>query len=78
MARYWTRFAATGNPNSEDESVVHWPAFKHPTEPGRGADKYIIFDSVITEGKRQREEQSNFWEPFFFRSMLGGLPASNP
>jgi para-nitrobenzyl esterase len=78
MAGYWTRFAATGNPNSEDESVVHWPAFKHPTGEGRGADKYIIFDSAIKEGQRPREEQSNFWEPAFFRSMLGGLPASNP
>jgi len=78
MAGYWTRFAATGNPNSDDDNVVHWPAFKHPTGPGRGADKYIIFDSVITESKRQREEQSNFWEPFFFRSMLGGSQASNP
>jgi len=77
-AGYWTRFAATGNPNSDDDNVVHWPAFKHPTGPGRGADKYIIFDSVITESKRQREEQSNFWEPFFFGSMLGGSQASNP
>ena len=78
MAGYWTRFAATGNPNSDDESIVHWPAFKHPTGEGRGADKYIIFDSVIREGKRLREEQCDFWEPFFFRSMLGGFSASRP
>ena len=31
MAGYWMRFANTGNPNSDDDSVVHWPAFKHPT-----------------------------------------------
>jgi para-nitrobenzyl esterase len=78
MAGYWTRFAATGNPNSDDDNVVHWPAFKHPPGEGRGVDKYIIFDSAIREGQRPREEQSNFWEPFFFRSMLGALPASNP
>ena len=36
LGGYWTRFARTGNPNSDDESVVHWPAFKDPTGPGRG------------------------------------------
>jgi para-nitrobenzyl esterase len=34
MAGYWTRFAATGNPNSGDDSVVHWPAFKHRRDKG--------------------------------------------
>ena len=38
---YWTRFAASGNPNSDSEDVLHWPAFKHPTGQGRGADKYL-------------------------------------
>jgi para-nitrobenzyl esterase len=78
MAGYWTRFAATGNPNSDDDSIVHWPAFKHPTGGGRGSDKYIVFDSVIREGQRLREEQCEFWEPLFLRTMLGGLPAAAP
>jgi para-nitrobenzyl esterase len=78
MAGYWTRFAATGNPNSDDDSIVHWPAFKHPTGLGRGSDKYLVFDSVVREGQRLREEQCDFWEPFFLRSMLGGLPAAAP
>jgi carboxylesterase type B len=30
MSGYWTRFAATGNPNSDDGAAIHWPAFKHP------------------------------------------------
>ena len=35
---YWTRFAASGNPNSDSEDAFHWPAFKHPTGRGRGAE----------------------------------------
>ena len=73
---YWTRFAATGNPNTEEETVVHWPAFKHPTGPGRGSDKYLILDSAIREGKRLRERQCDLFEPLFLRSLLGTLPAS--
>jgi carboxylesterase type B len=78
MAGYWTRFAGTGNPNSRDDGIVHWPAFKHPTGAGRGADKYIIFDRSIVKALRPREEQCDFWEQFSFRTMLGGLPASAP
>jgi para-nitrobenzyl esterase len=76
MAGYWTRFAARGNPNSDDETVVHWPAFKHPTGLGRGADKYIVFDSTIHEALRPRETQCDFFEPLFLRSLLTGVPAS--
>jgi para-nitrobenzyl esterase len=76
MAGYWTRFAWTGNPNVDDDRVVHWPAFKHPTGIGRGADKYIVFDSVVREGLRPGEAACDFFAPFFFRSMLGGIPAS--
>jgi para-nitrobenzyl esterase len=76
MAGYWKRFAATGNPNIDEIGVVHWPAFKHPTGPGRGADKYVIFDSAIREGLRPRERQCDFFEPLVLRSLLVGLPAS--
>ena len=76
MSGYWTRFAATGNPNRDNPTAVHWPAFKHPTGRGRGSDKYIILDSVIREGMRPREAQCDFFEAFFFRSLLGALPAS--
>jgi para-nitrobenzyl esterase len=76
MAGYWVRFASTGNPNTDDESVVRWPAFKHPTGSGRGADKYLILDSVIREGMRPREAACDFFEPFFFRAVLVSVPAS--
>lgn len=76
MAGYWVRFASTGNPNIDDESVVRWQAFKHPTGNGRGADKYLVLDSVIREEMRPREVPCDFFEPFFFRTVLGAVPAS--
>jgi para-nitrobenzyl esterase len=76
MAGYWTRFAASGNPNRGDDSAFSWPRFNRPDGRGRGTDKYIILDSVIQEGERLRETQCDFFEPFFFRSVLGGVPAA--
>jgi para-nitrobenzyl esterase len=76
MAGYWTRFAASGNPNRGDESVHSWPRFNRPDGLGRGTDKYLILDSVIGEGARLREAPCDFFEPFFLRSVLGGVPAA--
>ncbi len=76
MAGYWTRFAKNGNPNIDDDTVVHWPAFTDPVGEGRGSNKYIVFDSIVGEGKRLHEAPCDFWEPSFFRSMLGKLAAS--
>jgi carboxylesterase type B len=78
MSGYWTRFMRSGNPNTEDPNVVHWPAFKHPTGPGRGSNKYLTFDLTIREGKRQRETYCDFWKPAFLRSISGAVPASAP
>jgi para-nitrobenzyl esterase len=75
MAGYWVRFATTGDPNLDDEAVVHWPAFKDPIGQGRGSNKYILFDSLIRSDKRQQEAQCGVWEPYFFRTMLGKAPA---
>jgi para-nitrobenzyl esterase len=76
MAGYWTRFASTGTPNTEDDTTVRWPLFRHPLGLGRGADRYILFDAEIGTGKRLREPQCDFWEGFFLRTMLGDLPAA--
>ena len=76
MAGYWGRFAATGNPNTDDESVVHWPRFRRPTADGRGADKYLVLDRPIRVEKRLREAACSFWDPYFFRSITGAVPAS--
>ena len=78
MAGYWTRFAATGNPNRGGGSSHSWPPFKRPDGKGRGNDKYIILKPEIGEGARPREAQCDFFEPFFFRSVLGGAPAAVP
>lgn len=77
MAGYWSRFAATGNPNTDDDTVVHWPAFKHPTSgDGRGSDKHLVLAPFIREDKRLRESSCDFWEPLFLRSLTGAVPAS--
>ena len=75
MAGYWTRFAATGSPNVDDDSVFHWPLFKDPTGPGRGANRFVIFDGGVRADKRPREGSCNFWEPHFLRTILGKVPA---
>ncbi|HXW05942.1 MAG TPA: carboxylesterase family protein [Vicinamibacterales bacterium] len=75
MAGYWTRFAASGNPNMADDTVVRWPAFKHPTGPGRGADRYLLLDTATREAQRPREAQCDFFEPLFLKSILGGTAA---
>jgi para-nitrobenzyl esterase len=75
MAGYWARFAATGNPNVDDDSAVHWHTFRHPTGKGRGADRHLVLDSTIQSDTRLREAACDFWEPFFLGSMLTGRPA---
>jgi para-nitrobenzyl esterase len=76
MAGYWARFAANGHPNIDDETVVHWQSFRDPQgEPGRGAGRYLQFDTNIRTDKRLRESACDFWEPYFLKSMLGKVPA---
>jgi para-nitrobenzyl esterase len=75
---YWTRFAAAGTPNTDDPSIVRWPAFTHPSGRGRGADKYLILDATVLEGLRLRERACDFWERYFFRSTTGAVPAATP
>jgi para-nitrobenzyl esterase len=75
---YWSRFAASGNPNTDDPGVVHWPRFTRPSGAGRGVDKHLVLDLLIHEGERLREGQCDFWEPYFFRSVSGSVPAGAP
>jgi para-nitrobenzyl esterase len=78
IAGYWSRFAGTGNPNTDDPAVVHWPAFTRPSGAGRGVDKHLALDVPIHEGQRLREAQCDFWEPYFLRSASGSVPAGAP
>jgi para-nitrobenzyl esterase len=76
MAGYWTRFATTGNPNTDDPTVVHWPAIARPEGSGRGVDKYLGLQQPIQAGNRLSESRCDFWEPYFFRSISGAVPAN--
>jgi para-nitrobenzyl esterase len=75
MAGYWARFAAAGDPNIDDETVVHWPLFRSPLGEGRGADRLLTFDAVIRADKRLQEQHCDFWEPFFLKTVLGSTTA---
>ena len=78
MAGYWTRFAATGSPNIDDDTVVHWPLFKEPLGVGRGANKYLSLKPTIEPGKRLREPECGFWNLLYLRSFIAGVPAGTP
>jgi len=78
MAGYWSRFAARATPNIDDDAVVHWPAFKHPSGQGRGSDKHLVLGAPIREGMRLGEHACDFWEPYFLRTLTGAVPASAP
>ena len=75
LAGYLTRFAAGGNPNIDDESVVHWPGFTHPAGLGRGPAQHIVLDWPVSTDKRLREVQCDYWETLFLGSINGAVPA---
>jgi para-nitrobenzyl esterase len=70
MASYWATFAANGDPNHE--SLLPWPEYR------KNHNNFLSFDTVLTNGVDQREAACAFWSPFFFQSMLGGVPAAAP
>ncbi len=78
ISTYWTRFAATGNPNHRDDDLPRWPAFKHPNGRGQGAGKYMVLDWPVRDDSRLRDEQCDYWEQFFLDSISGSTPASHP
>ena len=61
--------------DTDDDTIVHWSAFKDPLGLGRGSNQYLVLDSVIRKAKRPREDACDFWEPYFLRSMLSKAPA---
>jgi hypothetical protein len=79
MGRFWGRFVATGDPNPPGVPV-QWPPFMslgfgHPVDAST-ADRYFVFASRLGVASYLRDSQCNFWEPFFFRSALGTVPAA--
>ncbi len=49
MIGYWTRFAATGNPNGS--GAVPWPRYTEQT------DEHLILNLPVTVGRHLRKEQ---------------------
>ena len=78
MARYWRQFSATGDPNTYDDTLHHWPAFNRTGEGANGGHKYLVLNLPVKTGKRLRESACRFWEPYFFRSITAAVPAHTP
>ena len=73
---FWTRFAATGNPNApgRDTGYAHdaWSTYH-----GASA-KYMVLAVPTLEERRPREAACYYWDGFFLRSIIGSVPASAP
>jgi para-nitrobenzyl esterase len=76
IAGYWTRFAMTGSPNTDDPAVVHWPEAVRPEGLGRGVDKYLALQQPVHQANRLSESQCDFWDAYYFRSISGAVPAA--
>jgi para-nitrobenzyl esterase len=70
---YWGRFADTGNPTAP--GVARWPLFRVDRYPIL-SDRFVVLDDSVTDANRFRERQCNFWDHFYFRSVIGTVPAS--
>ena len=55
---YWTRFAATGDPN--DPGAVNWPQFDSVTDP------YLALGPVIGSGTGLHTENCDYWESVLY------------
>lgn len=51
---YWTRFAATGDPNGDD--AVDWPVYE------TASDAHIVFDTTVTASSGLAEANCDFWD----------------
>lgn len=79
LSTFWARFAETGDPNPPG-APVQWPPyrpgpFEPPVDPAY-ADWHYVFADRVGVAHHLRDAQCNFWEPFFFRSALGTVPAA--
>jgi len=78
VSSYWTRFAATGDPNAGDGDLARWLRFRHPNGNGRGSGRHMVLDRPLREAKRLRETQCDYWDDFFLGSIADAVPASYP
>lgn len=68
MGTFWRRFMERGDPNLPGVPV-QWPLYD------AGARHFVFADRMGTSSFL-RDAQCNFWESFFFRSVLGTIPAA--
>jgi para-nitrobenzyl esterase len=79
MSTFWRRFIETGNPNPRG-APVQWPPYRPgpfdtPVDPSR-SDRHFVFGDRLGVANYLRDSQCNFWESFYFRSVLGAVPAA--
>jgi len=79
MSTFWRRFMETGDPNPRGVPD-QWPPYRpgpydEPVDPSR-SDHYYAFGERLGTSTYLHDPQCNFWEAFFFRSVLGALPAA--
>jgi carboxylesterase type B len=79
LSSFWARFAETGDPNPRGVPV-QWPPYRprpfdEPVDPSR-SDRHFVFADRVGVASHLRDQQCNFWEPFYFRSALGTVPAT--
>jgi para-nitrobenzyl esterase len=79
MSTMWRRFMDSGSPN-RDQTSVEWPPYRpmageSAVDPSR-SDRYFVFGNRLGVAHYLRDAQCNFWESFYFRSLLGAVPAA--
>jgi para-nitrobenzyl esterase len=52
MRDYWTRLAATGDPNGGDAPA--WPTYD--------GDRHLVLDTAITAGTGYKTDACDFWD----------------
>ena len=55
--------------------AARWPLFRVDRYPIL-SDRFVVLDDTVTDANRFRERQCNFWDRFYFRSVIGTVPAS--
>ena len=79
MSTYWRRFMENGDPNPRGRPV-QWPSYRpdrsRPEDDQSFNDYYFEFSRNRSIRQFLRDSPCNFWERFYFRSVLGAVPAA--
>ena len=79
MSTFWFRFLESGDPNPRG-APVQWPAYRPdrslPDADPINRDFYFVFGPRLGVNTAYRDARCNFWEPFFFRTAVGAVPAA--